>query len=105
MSHILVLYYSRHGGTANMAKYVARGIESTGNEAMLRTVPEVSTKCEATEPGVPTDGAPYVTLEELETCDGLALGSATYFGNMASPLKYFIDQLLLYVLFYPILLL
>jgi len=92
MSHILVLYYSRHGGTANMAKYVARGIESTGNEAMLRTVPEVSPKCEATEPGVPTDGAPYVTLEELETCDGLALGSATYFGNMASPLKYFIDQ-------------
>ncbi|MES9869555.1 MAG: NAD(P)H:quinone oxidoreductase [Sedimenticola sp.] len=92
MSYILVLYYSRYGATAEMANQVARGVEEvTGMEARLRTVPEVSTVCEATEESIPDQGAPYVTLEDLEQCAGLALGSPTRFGNMAAPLKYFID--------------
>ena len=89
---ILVLFYSRHGSTSNLAQHIARGIEEAGSDAMLRTVPAISNTCEATEDSIPSDGAPYVTLEELEQCDGLALGSPTHFGNMASPLKYFIDQ-------------
>jgi NAD(P)H dehydrogenase (quinone) len=93
MSYILVLYYSRHGAVKQMAHYIARGIESvTGMEARIRTVPSVSTTTEATEPTVPDSGAPYVTLEDLKECAGLALGSPTRFGNMAAPLKYFIDQ-------------
>lgn len=93
MLKILVLYYSRHGHVAQMAKKIARGIEEVPNcEALLRTVPNVSTVCEATAPLVPTEGAPYVTLDDLKTCAGLALGSPTYFGNMAAPLKYFLDQ-------------
>ncbi|MET0014579.1 MAG: NAD(P)H:quinone oxidoreductase [Sedimenticola sp.] len=92
MSYILVLHYSRYGATAEMANQVARGVEEvTGMEARLRTVPEVSTVCEATEESIPDQGAPYVTLEDLEQCAGLALGSPTRFGNMAAPLKYFID--------------
>ncbi|MET0085200.1 MAG: NAD(P)H:quinone oxidoreductase [Sedimenticola sp.] len=92
MSYILVLYYSRYGATAEMANQVARGVEEvTGMEARLRTVPEVSTVCEATEESIPDQGAPYATLEDLEQCAGLALGSPTRFGNMAAPLKYFID--------------
>ncbi|MET0117371.1 MAG: NAD(P)H:quinone oxidoreductase [Sedimenticola sp.] len=92
MSYILVLYYSRYGATAEMANQVARGVEEvTGMEARLRTVPEVSSVCEATEESIPDQGAPYVTLEDLEQCAGLALGSPTRFGNMAAPLKYFID--------------
>jgi len=91
MSYILVLYYSRHGSTRNMAKLIARGIEAAGMEARLRTVPEVSTVCEATEPAVPDTGAPFATLDDLKHCAALALGSPTRFGNMAAPLKYFLD--------------
>ncbi len=92
MAKILVLYYSRNGSTANMARQIARGVESVkGAEAMLRAVPEVSTVCEKTAGSIPESGAPYVTVQELEHCDGLALGSPTHFGNMAAPLKHFID--------------
>jgi len=90
--YVLVLYYSRNGSVANLAQQVARGIEGSGMEARLRTVPAISAKCEATEPAVPEQGAPYATLEDLAGCSGLALGSPTRFGNMAAPLKYFVDQ-------------
>ncbi len=90
---ILVLYYSRYGAVAKMAQFIARGIESVPDvEAMIRTVPPVSTVCEAVEDSIPASGAPYVTLDELKNCDGLALGSPTRFGNMAAPLKYFLDS-------------
>lgn len=89
--YILVLYYSRHGATAEMARHIARGIELAGMEARLRTVPAVSSECEAVAPSVPEQGAVYATLEDLKNCAGLALGSPTRFGNMAAPLKYFID--------------
>jgi NAD(P)H dehydrogenase (quinone) len=92
MSYILVLYYSRYGAVKQMAQHIARGIESTGIEAMLRTVPPVSPTTEATDPAVPDSGAPYVTMDELKNCSGLALGSPTRFGNMAAPLKYFLDS-------------
>lgn len=92
MAEILVLYYSRHGATAEMARVIARGIEEIpGMQARLRTVPEVSAVCEAVEDSVPSEGAPYVELADLKECAGLALGSPTRFGNMASPLKYFLD--------------
>lgn len=90
--YILVLYYSRHGGTAQLAKQIARGVEAAGMEAKLRTVPAISANCEATEASIPDSGAPYCTIEELQQCAGLALGSPTRFGNMAAPLKYFLDQ-------------
>lgn len=90
--YILVLYYSRHGATAQLAQYIARGVESIdGIEARIRTVPPVSTTCEAIDSSIPNSGAPYVTLDDLRECQGLALGSPTRFGNMASPLKYFLD--------------
>jgi NAD(P)H dehydrogenase (quinone) len=89
--YILVLYYSRHGATAEMARQIARGVEQAGVEAKLRTVPAVSTECEAVAPGIPEQGAIYATLEDLKNCAGLALGSPTRFGNMAAPLKYFLD--------------
>ena len=89
---ILVLYYSRHGATRKLAELIAQGTESVaGCEAVLRTVPAVSTVSEATEPPVPASGAPYVELADLEECAALALGSPTRFGNMAAPLKYFLD--------------
>jgi NAD(P)H dehydrogenase (quinone) len=89
---LLVLYYSRHGATRRLAELIAQGIESVaGCEARLRTVPSVSTVAEATEPAIPTAGAPYVELQDLQDCAGLALGSPTRFGNMAAPLKYFWD--------------
>jgi NAD(P)H dehydrogenase (quinone) len=89
---ILVLYYSQHGATRQMAQLIARGIEQVdGVLARLRTVPKVSTVCEATEPGIPDSGAPYAELRDLEECIGLALGSPTRFGNMASAMKYFWD--------------
>lgn len=90
--YVLVLYYSRNGSVANLAQQVARGIESTAMEARLRTVPAVSANCKASEPAIPDQGAPYATLDDLAGCQGLALGSPTRFGNMAAPLKYFIDQ-------------
>jgi len=92
MNDILVLYFSRHGATAQMAKYIARGIEDVdGMQARLRTVPDVSSVCEATEDSIPDNGAPYVQTADLQQCIGLALGSPTRFGNMAAALKYFID--------------
>lgn len=93
MSYILILYYSRYGSTAGMARQVARGVgEVAGIEARLRTVPEISTTCEAVDPPVPAEGAPYATLDDLAECAGLALGSPTRFGNMAAAMKYFIDS-------------
>jgi NAD(P)H dehydrogenase (quinone) len=93
MNEILVLYYSRYGATAEMARRIAHGIEEvSGCQARLRTVPPVSTVCEATEDTIPAEGAPYATLDDLNECAGLALGSPTRFGNMAAPLKYFIDS-------------
>jgi len=91
MQYILVLFYSHHGATAEMARQVARGVEEAGLEARLRTVPAVSADHEATAPPVPDSGAPYATLDDLQGCDGLALGSPTRFGNMAAALKYFLD--------------
>lgn len=92
MADVLVLYYSLHGNVAHMARLVARGIEEVdGMHARLRTVPKVSTVCEASEDSVPTDGPPYVTRTDLDECAALALGSPTRFGNMAAPLKYFLD--------------
>ena len=91
-TYILVLYYSRNGSVAKLAQYIARGIEHVdGVEAMLRTVPNVSTTCEAVDKTIPDEGAPYVTLDDLRHCSGLALGSATRFGNMAAPMRYFWD--------------
>ena len=89
--YILVLYYSTHGATAEMARQIARGVEEAGLEARLRTVPGVSANHEATAPPVPDAGAPYCTQDDLADCAGLALGSPTRFGNMAAPLKYFLD--------------
>ncbi|WIF66302.1 NAD(P)H:quinone oxidoreductase [Metapseudomonas otitidis] len=89
--YVLVLYYSRHGTTERMARQIARGVELAGLEARLRTVPAVSADCEASAPDIPAEGAPYATLDDLKGCAGLALGSPTRFGNMAAPLKYFID--------------
>ena len=89
---ILVLYYSQNGSTLNLARQIARGIESVaGCEAVLRTVPKVSTICEAVEKDIPDSGAPYATAEDLKTCAALALGSPTRFGNMAAAVKYFLD--------------
>tara|TARA_R110001599_G_scaffold171353_1_gene362454 strand:- start:468597 stop:469202 length:606 start_codon:yes stop_codon:yes gene_type:complete len=89
---VLVLYYSRHGATRKLAELIAQGIDSVaGCEARLRTVPAVSTVIEATAPEVPSEGAPYVELRDLEECAGLALGSPTRFGNMAAAMKYFWD--------------
>lgn len=91
MAYVLVLYYSRYGATAQMAQQIARGVEAGGLEARLRTVPAISANHEATEPPVPDSGAPYATLDDLRDCAGLALGSPTRFGNMAAPMKYFLD--------------
>lgn len=90
--YILILYYSRYGATQQMAQAIARGVEQVSQiEARVRTVPDVSPNHEASEPAVPDKGAPYVTLNDLEHCSGLALGSPTRFGNMAAPLKHFLD--------------
>ncbi len=89
---ILILYYSRHVATRKLAELIAQGVAHVPNcEAVLRTVPAVSTVTEATEPAVPDSGAPYVELTDLEECAALALGSPTRFGNMAAPVKYFLD--------------
>jgi NAD(P)H dehydrogenase (quinone) len=92
MIEILVLYYSQSGHVQTMAEHIARGIENIeGCSAKLRTVPKISTVCEATEDTIPEQGHLYATHEDLKNCDGLVLGSPTRFGNMAAPLKYFID--------------
>lgn len=90
--YVLVLYYSRHGATRVLAEQIAAGIESNaGIDARLRTVPPVSATCESVDPEIPAEGAVYATLDDLRECAGLALGSPTRFGNMAAPLKYFLD--------------
>jgi NAD(P)H dehydrogenase (quinone) len=91
-SVVLVLYYSRGGRTAALARHVARGVESAGAEARLRTVPPVAPATSATIPPVPDDGPPYATIDDLVEADGLLLGSPTRFGNMAAPLKHFLDS-------------
>jgi NAD(P)H dehydrogenase (quinone) len=92
MKDILVLYYSRSGATRELALALAAGIDAVpGAQARIRTVPTVSTVCEASQPDIPENGPPYAELRDLEECIGLALGSPTRFGNMAAPLKYFLD--------------
>jgi len=92
MSEILVLYYSLGGATAELARHVCRGVESVpGASARLRTVPPVAAASEAPPRAVPASGPPYATLEDLKQTAGLVLGSPTRFGNMAAPLKYFLD--------------
>jgi NAD(P)H dehydrogenase (quinone) len=92
MKNVLILYYSRHGATAKMAEQIARGVEMVeGVTATLKTVPPVSSTIEATTPSIPETGPLYATLEDLTQCAGLILGSPTRFGNMAAPLKYFLD--------------
>ena len=89
---ILVLYYTQHGATLNLAREIARGINSVaGCEAVLRTVPKVSAVCEAVAADIPAEGAPYATAADLKNCAALALGSPTHFGNMAAAMKYFLD--------------
>lgn len=93
MADILILYYSRHGSVAAMAQLIARGVgEVAGMQARLRTVPAVSAVCEAVESDIPAAGPPYVSIDDLRDCAGLALGSPTRFGNMAAPLKHFLDN-------------
>ena len=93
MPYVLVLYYSRSGNTKQLAEHIARGVNSIkGIEAKLRTVPAVSTTIENTSPPVPQTGAVYCSKQDLAECAGLALGSATRFGNMAAPLKHFLDN-------------
>jgi len=93
MLNILVLYYSRDGATKALAQQISLGIESiAGAEAIIRTVPNISSICEQTAEEIPESGSLYATLDDLKQCDGLALGSPTHFGNMAAPLKYFIDN-------------
>lgn len=92
MKDILVLYYSRHGTTEQLAQFIAQGIDGVpGAQARVRTVPPVSTVCETIEPDIPGNGPPYAELRDLEECAGVALGSPTRFGNMAAALKYFLD--------------
>ena len=92
MIEILVLYYSRHGSVKSMAEIIARGVESVeGTQARIRSVPSVSTVCEATAKPVPDEGAPYVTHDDLKECAGIIMGSPARFGNMAAPLKYFLE--------------
>lgn len=98
MSEILILYYSQGGAVREMAQLIARGVESANLiseksrvRARIRTVPKVSANCEATASDIPSSGDPYVELSDLEECIGLALGSPTRFGNMAAPMKYFLD--------------
>ena len=92
MSEILVLYYSQGGAVREMAQLIARGVESVSDaKARIRAVPKVSANCEATESDIPTSGDPYCELQDLEECIGVALGSPTRFGNMAAPMKYFLD--------------
>jgi NAD(P)H dehydrogenase (quinone) len=91
VTDILVLYYSRQGATAELARQVCRGVEAAGARARLRTVPAVAPVTERPAPPVPDQGAPFATHADLESCAGLVLGGPTRFGNMAAPLKHFLD--------------
>src|SRR6266852_9594548 len=92
MNEILILYYSRQGSTAALARQICRGVEGVaGMRARLRTVPPVAATIDRPDPAVPGEGPPYATLEDLVECRGLILGSPTRFGNMAAPLKFFLD--------------
>lgn len=94
MKEILVLYYSHRGSVRALAEQIALGIHQVpGVAARVRTVPKVSTVCEAVEDDIPASGPPYVEVRDLEECIGLAVGSPTRFGNMAAPMKYFVDGL------------
>lgn len=94
MPYVLVLYYSRYGAVKKMAHQIARGIETIADmEARIRTVPEVSPLCEASASEIPSEGPPYASIEDVSGCSGLILGSPTRFGNMAAPLKYFVERL------------
>jgi NAD(P)H dehydrogenase (quinone) len=93
MSEILILYYSRSGAVARLARHVARGVEEAGMGARLRTVPAVAPVTQVAAASVPEEGAPYVERSDLVECAGLILGSPTRFGNMAAPLKHFLDSL------------
>ncbi|MCH7854852.1 MAG: NAD(P)H:quinone oxidoreductase [Proteobacteria bacterium] len=93
MNEILILYYSRHGATEALAREVCRGVDAVkGASSRLRTVPPVSTVCEATADTIPADGPPYANNDDLRECAGLIMGSPARFGNMAAPLKYFLDS-------------
>jgi NAD(P)H dehydrogenase (quinone) len=93
MNEILVVYYSRNGATAELARHICRGVESVdGISARLRTVPPVSASCEATDPDIPDDGPAYASVSDLSECAGIIIGSPTRFGNMSAALKYFLDQ-------------
>ena len=93
MSQILVVYYSRYGSVSRMAQQIALGVEAVdGCNAVIRCVPDVSPNNEQTQPSVPEEGPPYASMDDLKNCDGLLIGSPSYFGNMAAPLKYFLDQ-------------
>jgi len=93
MSEILIVYYSRSGSVAQLARHVARGVEEVaGMQARLRSVPPVATVTQTAQPPEPEEGAPYATLTDLHECAGLILGSPTRFGNMAAPLKHFLDS-------------
>ena len=91
-AYVLVLYYSKYGSTREMAHLIANGIEATGMAVKIRTVPNLSTVVKQAEPSIPAEGDIYCTLDDLANCSGLALGSPTRFGNMASEMKYFLDQ-------------
>ena len=92
MNPVLILYYSRNGATRAMAYKIARGVEQASTEVKIRTVPAVSATCQATEADIPEAGDLYAELSDLEACSGLILGSPTRFGNMAAPIKYFLDS-------------
>jgi NAD(P)H dehydrogenase (quinone) len=92
MNNIVILYYSQSGSTKKMAHTIAMGIESTGATAIIRTVPEISSKTEKTQPTIPDNGDMFATKEDLENCDGIIVGSPAYFGNMASALKFFLEK-------------
>lgn len=89
---VLILYYSKTGHTRSMAQAIAQGVQNIGLNAQLRTVPELTTSTQVAEPSIPEQGDIYCTLNDLQNCHGLILGSPTRFGNMASPLKYFLEQ-------------
>jgi NAD(P)H dehydrogenase (quinone) len=91
-AYVLVLYYSRHGATEKLAQHIARGVEQLGIEARVRTVPAISAVCEASQDDIPETGPLYASEDDLRHCAGLVMGSPTRFGNMAAPLKYFLDS-------------